>query len=222
MSTQAVVFDVNETLFPLTPIRSRMAGVGIDPERLEAWFRAILVDGIAAAAAGRFVAFPDLARHHLRAELRRAGVPAQDEAIASVFAGFGETVPHEDVRPAFEHLRNAGRTIVTLTNGTAEVTRDFLYRAELAGLVDHVWDVEAAGCWKPAPAPYRWAVDQLGLPPDRVAMVAVHPWDVQGAMAAGLVGGFVDRPGGAGYPPDLPPPDHRGTTLLELAEQLTA
>lgn len=222
MAIEAVIFDVNETLFSLAPIRDRMTDVGLDGERLEPWFRAILVDGIAAVAAGRFAAFPDLARHHLGVELRRRGLPADDEIIATVLAGFEHTTPHDDVRPAFERLRAAGLRAATLTNGTAAVTRGFLERSGLDGFVGNVWDVEAAGAWKPAPAPYRWAVAQLGVSVDRVAMIAVHPWDVQGAMAAGLVGAFLERPGAAGYPAGFPRPDHRAASLTDLVEHLAA
>lgn len=222
MKIDAVVFDVNETLFSLSPVRDRMLEVGLDADRLEPWFRAILVDGIAAAAAGRFVAFPDLARHHLGVELRRSGQPADDATIARVLAGFEQTTPHDDVGPAFEQLRAADVRIATLTNGTAAITRGFLERCGLDGFVDEVWDVEAVGCWKPAPAPYRWAVERLGLPADRVAMVAVHPWDIQGAMAAGLVGAFLERPGAAGYPSGFPQPDRRATSLTDLVERLAA
>lgn len=221
MAIQAVVFDVNETLFSLAPVRDRMVEAGLGADRLEPWFRAILVDGIAAAAAGRFVAFPDLARHHLDVELRRGGQPADEATIGRVLAGLEQTTPHDDVGPAFEQLRSAGVRIATLTNGTAAITRAFLERCDLDVFVDEVWDVEAAGSWKPAPAPYRWAVERLGLPADRVAMVAVHPWDIQGAVAAGLVGAFLERPGAAGYPSGFPRPDHRAASLTDLVARLT-
>jgi FMN phosphatase YigB (HAD superfamily) len=42
--------------------------------------------------------------------------------------------------------------------------------------------------WKPFPASYGYAVKQLGLPDDKVLMVASHPWDIAGAMQ---VGGFI-------------------------------
>ena len=220
MNIDAVVFDVNETLFSLAPVSERMVAVGLDADRLESWFRAILVDGIGAAAAGRFVSFSSLARDHLAVELRRADLEASEEVISDILGGFARTEAHPDVRPALERLAAAGVRTATLTNGTVAVTRSFLERAELASLVDEVWDVEEAGSWKPAPAAYRWAVARLGLPARRVAMVAVHAWDVQGAMAAGLVGAFLQRAGAAPYPPSLPEPHHRETSLLRLVETL--
>jgi 2-haloacid dehalogenase len=217
----AAVFDVNETLFPLDPVRSRMVDAGLEAHRLEPWFRAVLVDGIAAAATGTLVTFADLARHHLDIEFDRAGLRVPADAGDGVLEGFNHTVAHPDVRPALEHLRAAGVRAVTFTNGSATITRSFLQRAGLDDLVDDVWDVQAAGRWKPATAAYRWAVDRLDVPADRVAMIAVHPWDIHGAMVAGLIGGFVDREHSGRYPPGFRAPDHRARTLTEVAAQLT-
>jgi len=39
-----------------------------------------------------------------------------------------------------------------------------------------------AQTWKPFPSSYSYAVKQLGVPDDKVLMVASHPWDIAGAM----------------------------------------
>jgi 2-haloacid dehalogenase len=58
------------------------------------------------------------------------------------------------------------------------------------------------------------------VPTDRVAMVAVHPWDIQGAMAAGLEGAFLERTGTAGYPTAFLHPDHHAASLTDLVARL--
>ncbi len=45
---------------------------------------------------------------------------------------------------------------------------------------------EAAGAYKPRPEPYRRALEQLGLPPERVLFVAGSSYDIQGATAVGM------------------------------------
>ena len=98
---------------------------------------------------------------------------------------------------------------MTLTNGTAEVTRGFLERAGLDDLVDRVVDVTTAGRWKPAPEPYREVWPPPACPPDAAAMVAAHPWDIGGAMAAGLAGGL-RRPARRVLAAVPPTPDRAG------------
>lgn len=53
----------------------------------------------------------------------------------------------------------------------------------------------------------------------QVMLVAVHPWDVNGAKAAGLQAAFVAR-NGEPYPAFLKQPDLTIDSLTHLAEQL--
>lgn len=209
-----VVLDVNETLFPLDPVRDRMAEVGL-AGRFDAWFASVLRDGFAAAAAGRFASFGDLARHHL--EVLLAGRPGG--AVDHVLAGFQHVVPHPDVAGGLEALQRAGIRAVALTNGSGEVTRRNLDRVGLASLVHAVHDVAEVGRWKPAPEPYQAVLAAHATDAADAAMVAVHPWDVLGGQQVGMVGAWLDR-SGAPYPAAYGAPDVTGGDLASLAAQL--
>jgi 2-haloacid dehalogenase len=52
-------------------------------------------------------------------------------------------------------------------------------------------------------------------------LVAVHPWDVDGAARAGLRTAWIDR-GGSRYPTHLLAPELTATSITDLARQLTA
>ncbi len=216
-----LVFDVNETLFGLDPVASALASVGLDPSHLELWFARVLRDGFAVALAGGLATFPDLARHHVRVLAEQRGLVVDDDAIDGVIAAFQEVEPHEDVPAGLQRAHDAGLQVVTLTNGTVEVTRSFLERAGLDGYVDRVVDVTTAGRWKPAPEPYLEVCATAGVEVSQAAMVAAHPWDVQGAMAAGMVGAYVDRHE-VSWPPFLDPPPVRGPGLDAVVEALLA
>ena len=221
MSTvDAVLFDVNETLLGLDPVAKAFAAVGLDPRRVDAWFRAVLVDGIAASAAGTFANFPDIARHMATMELAAAELPTEAGAEDRIIEAFGALEFHRDVRPALERLQTAEVAAVTLTNGSADVIRGALERAGLDGLVAGTWDVTEVGRWKPAPEPYLWAAERLALAPERLALVAVHPWDVHGARAAGLQGVWIDRSGTGRYPPHLHPPTLSAPDLVTAMDAL--
>jgi 2-haloacid dehalogenase len=227
-----VVLDVNETLFPLDPVVARMAQVGL-AGRFDAWFARVLRDGIAAAAAGRYASFGDLASHHLQVLLTQhqpsgaAGGPAAPgprsasaaEAVDHVLAGFEDLVPAADVAPGLRALRSAGIRAVTLTNGSAALTRRNLDRAGLAALVHAVHDVAEVGRWKPAPEPYRSVLAAHAIDPADAAMVAVHAWDVLGGQAVGMVGAWLDR-SGTSSPAVYGAPDVAATDLPSLVERL--
>jgi FMN phosphatase YigB (HAD superfamily) len=71
-----------------------------------------------------------------------------------------------------------------LTNGQ-RMTARLLRAAALEGVVGRVMSVDDMGEWKPAlPAPAHGGV--LRLEPGQLAMVAVHAWDVHGAVRAGF------------------------------------
>jgi len=138
-----------------------------------------------------------------------------------VLSEFGELTAHTDVRPAFERLRSEGVRIATLTNGSATNTAHLLQRSGLAEFVELVMSVDEIQVWKPHPAPYRHALSQLNLAGGRVAMVAVHAWDIHGAHAAGLVTGWASRQEGV-YATVFDPPDVQGADLVEVVEGLMA
>ncbi|GCD93099.1 HAD-IA family hydrolase [Embleya hyalina] len=58
--------------------------------------------------------------------------------------------------------------------------------ARLGVPLDVVVTAQAAGAYKPRPEPYRRALDELGLPPERVLFVAGSPYDIPGAGGVGM------------------------------------
>ncbi|MBW3662775.1 MAG: haloacid dehalogenase type II [Actinobacteria bacterium] len=217
---QLVILDVNGTLFSLDAVADGLADVGL-PGQLDVWFARILRDGFATAAAGTFVAFPDLARHHLTVLLDESGSEPTDERIDHVIGGFDEVAPHPDVEPGLRRLTDAGVTITTMTNGTVEITRDFLHRENLERFVEDTYDVEMAGRWKPAPEPYRYVLGQHEVEPGNAALIAVHPWDIHGAATAGLLTGWVNR-SSARYPDPLARPAVEADSFETVVDRLLA
>ncbi len=221
MGLAAVVLDVNETLFSLAAIGDAFDEVGLTADDLPLWFARVLRDGFAATAAGDPVAFPELARHHTRVLLDAASGAAGDDAVERVVAAFGEVEAHPDVTAGLRALRDAGIRLVAFTNGSAAVVEGFLARSGLDDVVEEALDVTAAGAWKPHPAAYRWVCDHLDVDPGDAAMLAVHPWDVAGAMRVGMLGAWVDRDH-ARWPSWLTRPTVSAQSLTELAHTLTA
>ena len=216
-----VLLDVNETLFPIDPfVRQHFEDVGLYPQQVPRWFAMVLRDGFAAATTGGFAAFHDIAAHHAAALARTVGLDDPDAVAEDVLSGFDEVAPHPDVAEALDLLVDAGVTVATFTNGTAETTRDFLDRAGLSDRVTATLDVGGAGVWKPHGDAYRYALGVLDATAETTAMIAVHPWDVQGAIAAGMVGAWVNRDDEV-YPGYFAPPTVEGHDLVEVAKALT-
>lgn len=218
-----VLFDVNETLSDLQPLRGRFEEVGAPGELLEVWFASTLRDGFALAAAGSYADFRTVALGVLHGRLAQVGTLRRDpgEAAEHIVAGLGGLDLHPDVEEGMRKLADAGVRMATLTNGAGEVAEKLLDRAGVAGLVERGLSVDEVRRWKPAPEPYLHAANELGVPPERCALVAVHAWDIDGAKRAGLQAAWLDRNDSL-YPEFFRAPDATGKTLGAIADALLA
>ena len=217
----AVAFDVNETLTDLRPVAQVFTRLGFAPEALRWWFAALLRDGMALAASDGTAGFADLAMAALDEVAAGAGIDPPADAGDEVMDAMRRVPLHPDVPPALDRLASAGVPAYALTNGAAAFARSLL---EAGGVVDslaEVLSVDAVGHWKPRPEPYRYAAEIAGVPVERLALVAVHPWDTHGAGSAGLVTGWVDRAGRA-YPATFTPPTVQGRDLTQVVDLLLA
>jgi 2-haloacid dehalogenase len=211
-------FDVNETLFSLERLKDAFAGVGLDPAMVPLWFARLLRDAFALTALGSYAPFAEVAADALRG---LDPIRVTDEAVARVMAAFRELDPYSDVEPALRLALEAGVPAVTLTNGGTELVRHLVAGGGLSELVERSLSVESVGRFKPAPDPYRYAATEMGIDPDRLALVAAHPWDCAGANAAGLMSGWVNRRGEP-WPRVFSPPAVTGDDLPAVVSQLLA
>lgn len=218
-----VLFDVNETLSDLQPLRGRFEAVGAPGDLLEVWFASTLRDGFALTAAGGYADFRTVALAVLRGRLARVEALRQEPADAAeyIVEGFAELGIHPDVEEGMRKLSDAGVRMATLSNGSTEVAEKLLERARLADLVERLLSVDEVKRWKPAPEPYLYAARELAVPLERCALIAVHPWDIDGAKRAGLHGAWLTRTNSA-YPEFFDAPDATAETLGALADALLA
>lgn len=217
-----VVFDVNETLSDMAPMARRFTDVGAPGATAELWFASLLRDGFALTAAGANERFAVLADGALRVVLADVALDREiDDAIAHILGGFTHLAVHADVPEGVAALAAAGRRLVTLSNGSAEVAERLLASAGIRDRFERCLSVESPGVWKPARAAYAYAADVCAVAPASMLLVAVHPWDIDGAARAGLSTAWINR-GDGGYPPHFLGPDLTMAGIDELARWLAA
>lgn len=202
---ELVVFDVNETLLSLAPIRRAMADVfGDDPPTGE-WFARLLHGSLLANELDIHRPFGEIGADALMGLARRRGISIHRSAAIEIVALMASLPPHPDVVPAIERMASEGVRMITLTNGSGDVARSQVASAGIAGFLEAVLSVDAVGKFKPHPAPYRHAAEQAGVGVDEILMVAAHDWDCAGAIRTGASAIFVERPGAVwGLPSQAP------------------
>jgi 2-haloacid dehalogenase len=220
MAPSVVVFDVNETLSDMTPLATRFGDLGAPPHLARLWFATVLREGFASTVAGHPERFAVLAADALRTVLHGLDLDRPlDAAVEHVLGGFADLAVHPDVPPGLRALRGAGLRLVTLSNGAAAVAERLMDRAGLRAEFERLLSVEDAGVWKPAAAAYAYAARVCGVPVEETVLVAVHPWDIDGAARAGMRTAWIDR-GGDPYPGHCRPADHTITALPQLVAAL--
>lgn len=213
---QVVAFDVNETLLDLAPVGAALVELGHPEHLLPQVFGRTLLTGCAAIVTGTWFPFRD-AFDAVLAQTTDLG----ERDRSRVADAFGELVPHPDVEPALRRLAEAGVRAVTLSQGTPGVAAAGLERGGLAALVEQTLSSESIRAWKPAREVYLWAAGCCGVAPDRLALVAAHGWDVQGAQRAGLTGAWFPRSERV-YPEVYEPAHVSAASLPEAVEALLA
>ena len=130
-------------------------------------------------------------------------------------------VPANPLFKRGDDLLDAGLRLVTLTNSAPAAVQQQLANAGLMPFFERSFSVDAVRRFKPAAEAYRSVANSLGLPVDRLRLVAAHAWDIVGALRAGCAAAFVARPGKVLYPLG-PKPDITGPDFRSVANQIVA
>ncbi len=121
-------------------------------------------------------------------------------------AGFAQAwAAHPDAVGVVEHLLDAGVAVGALTNAAVAYQTTKMARSGL-GHVPVLVGVDTLGVGKPDPRVFAEACRRLGTEPGRTAYVGDElDIDARAAVTAGLLGVWVDRPGGRRV--QIPPGD---------------
>lgn len=203
---RTLVFDVNETLLDLAALDPVFVELFGTADVRREWFGVVLRNAMTLTITGDESDFVEVARASLTMVAEAHHINLPDDAFRSVAAGLRTLPPHSDVVPGLTALRDAGLTLVALTNSPQATADAQIDNAGLRPFFSRVLSVEPTGKFKPAPEVYHHAATVLREDPSRLRMVAAHDWDTAGAMRAGYAAALITRPGVA-VNPLYPRPD---------------
>ncbi|MDF1756179.1 MAG: haloacid dehalogenase type II [Verrucomicrobiales bacterium] len=218
---KTIIFDVNETLLSLAPLKASVgAALGGREELLPLWFSTMLHYSLVETVSGSYHSFGEIGTAALMMVAETQGIDLDEqEAERAVIPPLQSLPPHPDVIPGLETLAGHGFQIASLTNSSARAAEAQLQNAGLTHLIKKRFSVEPVGKFKPHPDTYQMVLDDLGVYPEDTLMVAAHAWDLAGAKSVGLQTAFIKRPGTALYP-NAPTPDYLADDLNGLAKLL--
>ena len=218
---RVIVCDVNETLLDVAALAPDFKEVFGDARVLQDWFATVLLYSEVATLAGPYADFASIAGAALDMTANARGATLSSDNRTRILQGMLKLPAHADVREGLQIMRDAGLRLVTLTNSAPAAVQQQLANAGLAALFERSFSVDTVRRFKPAPEAYQSVADSLGLPIDRLRLVAAHAWDIVGALRAGCAAAFVARPGKVLYPLG-PKPDITGPDFRSVATQIIA
>ncbi|WP_315095028.1 HAD family hydrolase [uncultured Cellulomonas sp.] len=122
------------------------------------------------------------------------GFAAWDELFLAAFED--AWTAHPDVEVVVDKLLGAGIAVGALSNASVELQSAKLERVSLLDRVPMLVGVDTLGVGKPDPRVFLEACRLLGTAPERTVYVGDElDVDARAAVAAGLVGVWLDRPG---------------------------
>jgi 2-haloacid dehalogenase len=185
-----VVFDIIGTCFSLSKPKQRLAKLDAPTHAVELWFAQTLRDAFALSHAGSYRPLKEVLEAELPRTLKILGVCADSVQLADVVASFTELELQPDGLESFKILKQANCSIVALTNGSEDSTRELLQSAGAIEYFDRIFSCDAVLKTKPHPDVYALVKQDAE---NDIWMVAAHAWDIAGAASANLRTAFITQ-----------------------------
>ena len=221
MTRDTILFDINETVLDLSPLKQKFEATLGDAAIASTWFATLLHASTVCALTGVTTGFAELSGLTLDrlASLHRRTLSSAERS--DILGSFASLAPHPDVKPALKQLRNCSYGTVAFSNSSRELVSKQIANSGLASLFDLVLSVEETESFKPDARVYKYAAARVGRPIGELRLIAAHDWDTHGAMMAGMKAAYLDR-SGAPYNPLYRRPQISGTTMGGLVDRIIA
>ena len=216
-----IVFDVNETLLDMTPLKKSVNELLGEEQGFKIWFGMLLHYSTVSNNIEEYNDFTTIASATLKMAAISMKKEVSDDQIKNTLSLIKTLQTYPDVEKGLTLLKENGFRLITLTNSPDGALQAQLENSKLAHFFEQALSIDALGKYKPAPETYRWAAEKLAVTPEEMLLVAAHGWDIAGASHAGLATGFVAREGQSLYSLSKDP-DFIADDILKMAEKLVA
>jgi 2-haloacid dehalogenase len=146
--------------------------------------------------------------------------PLTDAQKDELLALYRTLPPFEDVKEGLALLSGAGHSLFAFSNGTSDDVNSLLSNAEIGSYFLDVISVETLRSYKPNPAVYSHFLRETGCSGCDAWLVSSNPFDVIGAISAGMRGIWLQRSEGRPFDPWGIEPTYTISSLREIEGQL--
>jgi 2-haloacid dehalogenase len=146
-------------------------------------------------------------------------ITLSDQDKNTLLAAYRSLPAFADVVPALEDLHNANYPLIAFSNGSRDAVQALLDHAEIRQYFTDIVSVEEIKTFKPDPDVYLHLLARCESSAASTWLISGNPFDVMGAVSAGLKGAWLQRDADTIFDPwdDLSP-----TTKINLLTKLSA
>ncbi|WP_051224076.1 haloacid dehalogenase type II [Flavobacterium tegetincola] len=216
-----LVFDVNETLLDMTPLKKAINLLLNQEQGFRIWFGMLLHYSTVSNEIEQYHDFTTIAATTLQMAATSLDVNVSEAQIKETLAIITSLQTYPDVAKGLHLLKENGFRLITLTNSPDGALQKQLENSNLTHYFEQALSIDTVRKYKPAKETYHWAAKKLAVAPEEMMLIAAHGWDIAGASHAGLATGFIAREGQSLY--NLARnPDYVAKDILEMAHLLVA
>ena len=121
------------------------------------------------------------------------GTRLSDQDRDKLMARYLELPVFDDVKESLQQLQSLGHQLVAFSNGTAEAVDTLLVNADIRDCFVDIVSVDELKTFKPDPRIYQHLVTRCESSADQTWLISSNPFDVIGAITAGLSAAWVKR-----------------------------
>lgn len=142
-------------------------------------------------------------------------------AKEEILAAYSRLPAFDDVAHGLTQARDAGFRLFAFSNGTADAVETVLANAGIRDYFLGIVSVDDVRSFKPDPVVYHYFLEKTGAEAAGSWLISGNPFDVIGAMSAGMQAAWVKRSPEAIFDPWDIEPTITITGLVGLAKKIT-
>jgi 2-haloacid dehalogenase len=213
-----LVFDVNETLLDMTPLKKSVNALLDNEQGFRIWFGMLLHYSIVSNSINDYHDFTTIAAATLAMTATSMHKKVNEDEIKETLSIIKTLKAYPDVEKGLKLLKDHGFRLATLTNSPTNALKQQLINSSLTDFFEQALSIDSIKKYKPEAETYLWAAKKLKVKPEEMILIAAHGWDIAGASHAGLRTCFIEREGQSLYSLSNKP-DFQAKDIYTMAEQ---
>lgn len=159
-------------------------------------------------------------RHALDYACKALQTPLSGEDRTSLLDAYRQLPAFDDVRKGLDRFASSGYRLFAFSNGRADDVAGLLQHAQIDGYFAGIVSTDEIRSFKPNPGVYAHFLRRAETCGAQAWLISSNPFDVIGAVSAGMRGAWIKRADNAVFDPWELKPDLTAENLTDLFEKL--